>query len=276
MTDETPVTEVTALDAVVPEVESSTTPDEATETPPTDDAGTTERPRDAEGRFISHGAQKRIDELTWEKYEALRRADALAQELAAVKTPKPEPAKPPGSLEEFGFDEAKHRDAWAKYNESIVDAKVAEALAKRDQQRAVEARTQTFRQKEASFLEKTPDYREVAYRAPISDEIAQLVMESDLGPELAYYLGKNPALAQEISNFSGVQAARALGRVEERLESQKRAPAAPAVSKAPPPPPKIAATDSTVSVKPTDPDSDSSMSDAEWFRAREEQIRRKS
>jgi hypothetical protein len=274
MTEETPVTEVTALDAVVPEVESSTTPDEATETPPTDDAGT-EKARDEKGRFVSP-AQSRIDQLTYNWREQQRINERLMALLEEKQAPKPEPipeAKP--TLEQFGFDDGKYQEALIAYAERRAEAKVEEKLKAYEEGQKVKERQSSFQTRQADFAKSTEDYYEVAHNpaVPITANMAEDIAESEFGPQLAYYLGKNPDVARQIAALNPRAASRELGKIEARISAPKPAPTP---SKAPPPPPKIAATDSTVSVKPTDPDSDSSMSDAEWFRAREKQIRRKS
>ena len=133
---------------------------------------------------------------------------------------------------------------------------------------------QTWQQKEAEFAAKQADYRDVAYdpSVPITSAMAEAIAESDVGPQVAYYLGKNRDEAARIAGLSPLAAAREIGRIEARLAAK---PVAPPVTKAPPPPPKIEASDATVTVRPDDPDSDRAMSDAEWLRKREKQLQRK-
>ena len=65
------------------------------------------------------------------------------------------------------------------------------------------------------------DFEQVAYSAPISDELAQFVMASDQGADIAYHLGKEPAIAQQLSAMPLVEAAREIGRLEARLSLPK-------------------------------------------------------
>jgi hypothetical protein len=58
------------------------------------------------------------------------------------------------------------------------------------------------------------------HRAPISHEFAPLVLASDMAADLAYYLGQHPETATAVANMNPVDAARELGRIEARLESQ--------------------------------------------------------
>lgn len=66
---------------------------------------------------------------------------------------------------------------------------------------------------------------------PITQAMAEVMAESDVGADLAYYLAKNPKEAARIARLSAVGAARELGKLEAKLPTL----AAPAVSKAPPP-----------------------------------------
>ncbi len=61
------------------------------------------------------------------------------------------------------------------------------------------------------------DFDQVANFSPISDKVAELVATSDMGADVAYYLGQNHAKAREISAMPLVEAARELGRIEARL-----------------------------------------------------------
>lgn len=249
------------------QVASPTTTDEATEGSPTDDAGTEKPTRDENGRF-----QGRIDKLTWEKSEERRLREAAERERdffrAQAIQAKPEPQAPAAiaqkepTLEEHGWDEAKFKAAYVDYTKAVARAEAEAVIASRERELAERARAESFKQKESAFKAKTPDYEAVAYYAPISNEVAELVRESDIGPEVAYFLGKNPALAQQISQLPERAAAREIGRIEARLSLQKEAPPAapPPVSKAPPPPPKVEATEPAIEKDP------SQMSDAEWYR----------
>jgi len=101
--------------------------------------------------------------------------------------------------------------------------------------------------------------------------MADVAMDMENGPEVLYYLGKNPALADEIARLSPLSAARELGRIEAKLLNK---PEAEKVSKAPAPAPKIAAVESSMKVSPTSPDSDK-ISTEDWMKQRNKQLRKK-
>lgn len=77
------------------------------------------------------------------------------------------------------------------------------------------------------------DFEAVAldHSVPISDSMAALIQSSDIGADVAYFLGKNREAAAEISKLSTIEAARAIGRIEASLQ----APKARTETNAPPP-----------------------------------------
>jgi len=61
----------------------------------------------------------------------------------------------------------------------------------------------------------------------VSPQLSVMILESEASHEIAYHLGKNPALARTLSSMNPVQAARELGRLEASLAAPKRQTAAP-------------------------------------------------
>lgn len=265
--DASPAEGAPALPVEAEQVATPAATDEATESPADDTSES--RPK---------GVGKRIDELTRNWREAERREAALLAMLQERQTPKAEPAPAPAPVKEpdladYEYDEAKFKVALGNFYEAKARAAAEAVLAERENAAREKARVQTFKQKEAEFKAKAPDYESVAYYAPISNEVVELVRESDIGPELAYYLGKNPELAQTISQLPATAAAREIGKIEAKLSLQREtarpAAAKPAVSQAPPPPPKIEAVEPEVT---RDPDQ---MPINEWLKWRNKQLNRK-
>lgn len=60
-----------------------------------------------------------------------------------------------------------------------------------------------------------------AHDAPIAKHVAEVVMQSDVGADVAYHLASNKALAAEISAMSPIEAARAIGRIEAGFSAPK-------------------------------------------------------
>lgn len=228
------------------------------------------------------GFSKRIDELTRDFYgekRARERAEdearTLRQQLEAAK-PKPvEPAAPP-RLEDFGFDEEKHRLAILDYVRTQGARAGEEAaerkLNEREAAQKAQAKAATFAERETLYKAKHPDYQNKVYsdNVPISDAMYGLILDSELGPELAEYLADNTDLARQIYQLKDpVLIGREMGRIEAKLEKPPATPViVPKVSSAPPPPPKIEAKDAAPPKSIDDP----KISDAEFARIRRNQI----
>lgn len=106
----------------------------------------------------------------------------------------------------------------------------AEKLAQklRDEEKAQEARerrSNTFQERAEKASERYADFDTVVSNPDlqINDGMAEFIAESDVGPDLAYYLGKNPDKASQIARMSVVQAARELTRIETELASKPKA-----------------------------------------------------
>ena len=78
-----------------------------------------------------------------------------------------------------------------------------------------------------------PDFEDVILSStvPMTGAMQDAIMESEKGPQLAYYLVNHPDEASKIAVMSPRGAILALGRIEERLEN----PTAKKTTSAPPP-----------------------------------------
>lgn len=117
------------------------------------------------------------------------------------------------------------------------DQRRAERFAKEAEKEAEEARKQaaTFDQQERHALRQSfeaqvedaktryADYDAVARApdVPVSDVMADLIITSDVGPDVLYHLGQNRALAAQIAKLPLAEAARAIGRIEASLQAPK-------------------------------------------------------
>jgi hypothetical protein len=229
---------------------------------------------------------KRMGELTarYRSEERERQAiaqerDQLRQQLQQQQVKEPEKAK---TLEDFGYDESKYQAyLFDKAEQRAVEA--AKRVRIEEQTQAQKERTvRKFKEREVEFEKANPDYRDLAYSAPINDQVAALVMELETGPEIAHYLGKNKSIALSLNDLPPHIAAIELGRIDARLSSEKAqkaaaleaAKAAKAVSKAPDPASTLEASGEPSTIKPDEADADK-LSDAEWTRRRNKQLARK-
>jgi len=276
MTDET--------DQALPEsgtIPASVAPELEQEAPDTsldvaEDADETPTPDKPKGGF-----GRRIAQLVSERNEARRildeerrRVDQLV-ELMAQRQEQPKVEIAPPTLEAVGYDEAKYQQAVIEFAKAEARKEAQEALRADREQVQVQTRQQTFKAKEAEYAATVEDYADVVYdrSVPISQTMAELISESDLGPQVAYHLAKNREVASAIYGLPPVQAAREIGRLEAKLSTPKAEPRP--VTQAPPPTPTIAATEAPAKVSTLDPASDRVMSDAEWVAAERARMNRK-
>jgi hypothetical protein len=233
--------------------------------------------------------QKRIDQLTREKYDALRDRDrrdyeverlrAELEEARSAKQPEVAPQNEFPTLEQFGFDEGKYAAAVAAHYSKLATEQgtkaAQEALRAERERQSAETAQKTWTQREQDFKKSKPDYEAVALKHPrdggptITPSMAQIIKGSDVGPQVAYYLGENVDKANAIASLHPIDQAREIGRIEARLELAK-APPKPAVSQAPPPPSRIEADEAPSTVRVDSPESDA-LSDKEWTRRRNAQ-----
>jgi len=134
---------------------------------------------------------------------------------------------------------------------------------------------EAYHEREESARERYDDFDQVAYSPtlPITAVMAETIRGSDVGPEIAYYLGTNPAEAKRIAQLTPLSQAKELGKLEDKLASN---PPAKKTSSAPAPiAPLAGRVSSTPTFDTTDPRSIASMSTSEWIaKERERQVKR--
>lgn len=184
------------------------------------------------------GIQKRIDELTRERYEAQRQAEywrQLAEQTRAA--PQAEPAKPAPRIEDFQdvnqFMDA--RDAWVREQtkseviRDLTEAQRRQNFEAQQHQRniAIQQTVERFNAQEHDARTRYADY-DAAVTSPLMQQVKQVrpdviqaVIDSPHGPDVAYFLAKNPAKVQQIASLSQVAAAREIGRIEQMFMGQK-------------------------------------------------------
>ncbi len=210
------------------------------------------------------GVQKRIDELTRERYGAERRAQAAEQELMSLRQRQQQatPAeKPAPKIEDFqdvnSFLEA--RDAWVLERARDEFRREQEQAAQRQQQEsqqhgqqvAVMQAVERFKGAEADARDRHADYDTVAATPHMQalrqyrPDVARAVIDSPHGPDVVYYLGKNPAVAQQLASLNPFAAAREIGRIEQLFMQPK-----PQASQAPAPPRQVSGGNASAGVNP--------------------------
>lgn len=195
------------------------------------------------------GVQKKLDKLTRQKYEADARAEYWEQQAKAkAETPAPKPASAEGkpTLAQFNYDQEQYLEALSDWR---IDAKLAEAEKRRaegEKEKTEQERLAAFRQRLSEFVVDHPDYQQVAIFNPIkySPTMLEFVKDSEIGPQIGYYLGQHLEEAKEIEAMPAYRQAIALDRLERQLsEPEPEEPSVPqrrTITQAPPPPATIA------------------------------------
>jgi hypothetical protein len=153
--------------------------------------------------------------------------------------------------------------------------KAEELLAQREQARQQSAILETYHEKEEEARTKYDDFEQVAYnpKLPITTVMAQTIQSSDIGPEVAYYLGANPKEADRISRLAPIMQAKEIGRIEAKLATDppvKRTTSAPA-----PISPVTARSTGSPAYDTTDPRSTQNMTASQWIEADRARQRKK-
>lgn len=195
-----------------------------------------------QGRKHEGGFQKRIRKLSERVTAAEQEREYWRQQ--ALRTQQPDAQRAPEPAEE----REPKPEQFRTYDE-FVTAKVryeAKQLVKAQEAERETARVRDSWNKQVEAgRTKHDDFDEVVNNPhlPISQPMAEVIQQSDIGADLAYYLGTHEDEAAKIARMSPLGAARELGRIEARLATPKPAaktgevkPAAPPVTRAPKPP----------------------------------------
>ena len=194
------------------------------------------------------------EQRKWEREQAARQTVPVA--------PKEMP-----SIDNFESTDA--------YAEALALRKAEELLAQRDRQKEQAEIVEAYSEREEKARDKYDDFEDVVYnpKLRITDVMAETIQYSDLGPDLAYWLGSNPKEAERIARLSPILQAREIGKIEVRLSDN---PPVKKTTSAPTPiSPVTARSSGSPSHDTTDPRSIKTMSTSEWIEAeRNRQVRK--
>lgn len=250
------------------------------ESPPAVEDNDEEKTEEDDKPKAKKSRDERIDELTKLRRRAERAAEAaearereLQQKFDELQ--KAVPPEPKKTLADFNFDET----AFQEYirEDAIADArKVAREEAEKVNREFISGReaeeTQSdYEKREAEFAKTVDDFRDKTYteETRISESMAQVIREVDVGPELFYYFGNNRDEAEYIAGLSPATAGMEMAAIVTKLRGAKAEAQKKEVSKAPPPPAKIAGVDASLKKVSTDDPRSDKLSDDEWFKREE-------
>jgi cytidylate kinase len=196
------------------------------------------------------------EQRKWEREQAQRVAETQIVRAA-----------PTATVDQYESPEA--------YAEALAYQRAEELIAKREAAKQHSQVLESYQEREESARDKYDDFEQVAYnpKLSITNVMAETIQSSDIGPELAYYLGSNPKDAERISRMTPLSQAKEIGKIEAKLASSppvKKTTSAPA-----PISPVTARSSGSPAFDTTDPRSTKTMTDSQWIEAERARQRKK-
>lgn len=224
--------------------------------------------------YKPRGVQKRIDELTRHRYEAMaaaeqakREREQMAVEIARLQQAQtPQETRPKPTREQFNYEEDAYLEALTDWKLEQRDAAAQRQASQRQQQAAQSQRREYIGTVNQRGEKEFPDYAEKVLNNPAlvcTEDMALAMATAENGHKVAYFLGNNPGEAARIASLHPMQQAIEVGRLEARLTTatQKK------TTSAPPPIKPVSARNSST---------DSGLADdlpvEEWIRRRNAQV----
>jgi len=173
---------------------------------------------------------KRFDKVTQRAKDAEARSVELEnrlKEYEAKATPQQEPVKAPieGKPQANQFNDA------FEYAEALAEWSAENALKQRDaeevQRKAKKAQDKVlnnWNEKIAKAKNTLPDFDKMVQSSTtvVSNEIRDSILESDVGPQLLYFLASDENFAQKLTEMPLVKALREIGKLEARFEQEDK------------------------------------------------------
>jgi len=250
-------------DEVQQDLAEAPAPEQVATAAPETEVTTPETPKEAPKTFTQEeldaaiGKRLAREQRKWEREQAQRQAEAQTLRAPADVPP----------VDQFESPEA--------YAEALALKKAEELIAKREAAKQKATVLESYHEREEEARAKYDDFEQVAYNpnVRITDVMAETIQASDVGPDVAYYLGANPKEADRISRLSPFMQAKEIGRLEAKLAE---APPVKKTTSAPAPiTPVTARASGNPSYDTTDPRSVKSMSTSEWIEAERQRQMRK-
>jgi hypothetical protein len=252
------MTEEVQISAEVPAPEL-----EATAAPETEVIQPEEKPAEASKTFTQEeldaaiGKRLAREQRKWEREQAQRAVQPQAPQTLADLPPA---------------DQFESVDAYA---EALATRKAEEMLRDRDAKRRQQEVLSAYHDREEEVRAKYDDFEQVAYNPslPITNVMAEAIQSSDIGPEVAYFLGTNPKEAERISKLTPYVQAKEIGKIEAKLADN---PPVKKTSSAPTPiTPVTARTTGSPAYDTTDPRSTKTMTASQWIEAENKRERKR-
>ena len=176
------------------------------------------------------------DAKYWRQQKAQERAAYFKEKQGEKPAPPPKPEVKEPQPDDFG-DYNQYIEAKTRFEVQKARAEWEQEADDRAQNQEIQAKEQELQARIQKGFEKYADFEDVALAetVPITPIIKDILMESEIPEDVAYYLGKNRAEAIRISRMSAIQAAKAIAGIEMSLTTAPPTPTTRKVTNAPPP-----------------------------------------
>ena len=201
-----------------------------------------EEAKEAEAEKPKDKLNKRFEKVSRRAEEAEAKAREYENRLKEYEARGTEPAVK--KVVEGKPDASQFNDAF-EYAEALAEWSAEKALVERDKQEAqrkIDNERQEVIKSWTSKLEKAKaqysDFDDVVKSANtvVSNEIRDSILESDVGPQLLYFLASDEDFAKKLTEMPVIKALREIGKLEARFERKEEPKVATAPrSKAPEP-----------------------------------------
>lgn len=236
------IVDVPAFVPDAPTVEEKATPASVEQPAKAEEATTAENDGQSKEDVAAKEEKKRNGFKEKLERERARAADLEAQVAELTKNKAPEPADKAPKPEEFEtWDDYYKASAKYEARQEFASLKQADETRAREESLKTEFadKQKQYAVKADEFKGKTPDFDEVinSYDGPLTPNMQQVLLDSDLGPQIAYYVAQNPEEGEAMAKMGVVQLSKYVGRLEAKLESSPTSDPKPApkTTKAPPP-----------------------------------------
>lgn len=231
---------------------------------------------DSEKNRGRRGFERRIQKFN-QKLQA-KDAEIEYWRTQAFSANKPAPTMP--QAEATGKPRFEDYNDVEAFTDALTDWKLNQGLSQVRAQTEQQTRVQSYNQRVEQFRSTTPDFDHVLndfvveYGDDVIPEIVNVAMESEVGPQIAYYLAKN---THEVDRLAALPAHRRLielGKIEGSLQkSQRSVPAIEKtkVSRAAPPVEPVKGSGRVETMDLADPN----LSYTEWVRRRQAQLKKR-
>lgn len=199
----------------------------------------TEQDSDKDQRKPSRGGfQDRIDKLTREKYDAIRKHNEQLEENVrltreiAKKTASAEPtvteADPDPEPQEDDFSTysafTKAQATWAARQVFKDETAKRETQSKVEKQRERDKEiVDGYYQRVEEFRGSHPDFKDVVDNIRIAEDnslaVQAAIFADEHGPEVAYYLGQHPEICDKLGELPMPRALALIGRISEQFDA---------------------------------------------------------